>query len=107
MHSLTFIQRSFVAVALLWLAGCGGSNDKTCTDACNTLFTCAAKLNQSPATFMGSDYQTVESCIARCTTGSCAKKQQLLNCSAGLQCNDFSQVQTDLTACFVSSDCSP
>jgi hypothetical protein len=109
MHASRFIPRSVLAasvVLLLSAVGCG-SSDKTCTDACNVLFDCAAKLNVAPKDLMGSNYATVESCINRCTTGTCEKKQQLLNCSADLQCNDVTQVQTDVTACFVKSNCSP
>jgi hypothetical protein len=110
MHSVAFIQRSVLAIStivLLSLAGCGDGDNKTCTEACNTLFACSAKLNLSPSDFMGSNYATVDSCIARCNTGSCAKKQQMINCGAGLQCNSLDQVEADVTACFVNSNCSP
>ena len=109
MQSPSFVQRTVLtvsAVILLFLGGCG-SGDKTCVDACTTLFACGAKLNQSPSDFLGSNYATVDTCIARCTTGNCTKKQQMINCGATVQCNSLSQVQADLRACFVNSNCAP
>jgi hypothetical protein len=109
MHAWRFVSRSALAgsIVLLLSAVSCGSSDKTCAEACNVLFDCAAKLDVAPKDFMGSNYATVDSCINRCNTGSCEKKQQLLNCSADLQCTNVSQVQSDVTACFVKSDCSP
>ena len=108
MHSSNFVWRSVMAlsaVILLSVTGCG-SSDKTCSDACNTLFNCAAKLKVAPSDFLGSNYASVSSCIDRCTTGDCPKKQQLVNCGAAVQCNNLSQVQTDVSACFTSNGCS-
>ncbi len=94
------------AVAFVGIAGCGGS-DKTCTDACNNLFACGTKLGVAPSTLLGSNYATVDTCIARCTTGGCPKITQLVNCTSALQCNTLTQVETDVEACFTSADCSP
>jgi hypothetical protein len=97
------------SAVILTLAGCGGSSsdNKSCADACNTLFNCGTKLNVTPETFLGPNYATVSSCISRCTTSTCAKNQQLVNCGAALQCNSLSQVETDAEACFTNAGCTP
>jgi len=107
-HSWPFCSLLVVgaAVAFMGIADCGGS-DKSCADACNTLFACGTKLGVAPSTILGSNYATVDTCIARCTNGGCPKVTQLVNCSAALQCNNLAQVETDVGACFTNADCSP
>jgi hypothetical protein len=116
MYLLTVIRRSAVAVSAVILvaaAGCGGTGgtggteNKTCADACNNLFNCGTKLSVAPSSFLGPNYADVSSCINRCTTGSCPKAQQLVNCAAALQCNSLNQVETDAEACFTNSGCTP
>ena len=108
-HSWSFrsLLVVFVAVAFIGVADCGGGSDKTCSDACNNLFACGAKLGVAPSTLLGSNYATVDTCIARCTNGGCPKVTQLVNCSAAVQCNTLTQVETDVQACFVNAGCSP
>lgn len=107
-HSWSFLSLLAVAatVAFIGVAGCG-SSDKTCADARNTLFACGTKLGVSPSTLLGPNYATVDACIARCTNGGCPKVQQLVDCSAAVQCNNLAQVKTDVTACFTAASCSP
>jgi len=88
--------------------GCGGSSDyKSCSDACNNLFNCAAKLDFTPSTYLGSDYQTLSSCISHCPSGTCPNQQALINCGANVQCNSLNQVETDTENCFSNAQCTP
>jgi len=103
------VRRSLVVFAVGVLAACGGSesHDKSCSDACNNLFNCAAKLNFAPSDFLGASYATLSTCLAHCSVGTCPRQQELLNCAATAPCNNLSQVQTDAQACFTSTGCTP
>ena len=109
MRYAILVRRSLMVLsAVALLTGCGGSSsDKSCSDACNNLFNCATKLDFAPSTYLGTNYATLSSCISRCNSGTCPNRQELINCTASVQCNSISQVQTDTTNCFETAACTP
>ncbi len=98
-----------LGAVLLAGVGCGGSedNDYTCSDACNHMFDCAAKLAVSPSDFLGPDYVSISSCVDRCATGDCPKIQDLINCSMAVPCYNITQVIADVANCFTDTGCVP
>jgi hypothetical protein len=93
-------------IVLLSFGGCGGS-DKSCTDSCKALFACGDKLGAAPKDFLGSYYETESTCIERCNSGDCEGKQKLLNCVGDIECSSLSQAKSEITACFMSTNCAP
>jgi len=106
-HSWSFLSLLAVAatVAFIGVAGCG-SSDKTCADARIPSLPAEPSSGSHPAHC--SVRLRNRGCVHRQVhERGCPKVQQLVDCSAAVQCNNLAQVKTDVTACFTAASVHP
>lgn len=89
----------FAVLAVIGGAGCGGSTG--CSDACQSLVSCENKLDPL------STHMDVATCTNQCNAGTCANKQQLIDCVHGAKCDSTLDAYEAIIAfCQVNSGCS-
>jgi hypothetical protein len=97
---------AMVIVGLLACTGCGDSDSsvKSCNDACAASYGCASKLNMSASSL---NFPATESeCVTQCNAGSCANKQQVIDCISSLECgSDSTTYAMNVFSCYRSNNC--